>query len=132
MIKHSKQRDAIYNFLKERKDHPTADFIYAKLREDHPNLSLGTVYRNLQFLEDQQQIMKVQVGDGSIHYDPNTYAHDHFICSNCGCVLDIETDAAEERERRAAIGFPGKILGSRTYYYGFCEKCLASDVASSR
>ena len=52
VIKYSRQREAIVNFLKDRKDHPTADFIYRHIREEYPNISLGTVYRNLALLEE--------------------------------------------------------------------------------
>ena len=91
-IKYSRQREAIVNFLKDRKDHPTADFIYRHIREEYPNISLGTVYRNLALLEELGMVMKISCNDGNEHYDPNVMPHYHFICRGCGAVSDIEMD----------------------------------------
>jgi len=68
VIKHSKQRDAIHNFLMSRKDHPTAETVYANVIKEFPNISLGTVYRNLSFLVDNGMAVKVPCSDGSIHF----------------------------------------------------------------
>lgn len=61
VIKHSKQRDAIHNFLMSRKDHPTAETVYANVIKEFPNISLGTVYRNLSFLVDNGMAVKFPV-----------------------------------------------------------------------
>ena len=58
-LKYSKQREAILDFLKTRKDHPTADLVYSSLKPDFPNLSLGTVYRNLSLLADLGEILRL-------------------------------------------------------------------------
>ncbi|MDD5940415.1 MAG: transcriptional repressor, partial [Lachnospiraceae bacterium] len=79
-IKYSRQREAIWDYLKDRKDHPTADDIYIAVRKDFPNISLGTVYRNIMLMKNMGRIRTVDVGDGIIHFDPNTSEHDHFIC----------------------------------------------------
>ena len=70
-IKYSKQREAIRSFLMTRKDHPTAEVVYENVREEFPNISLGTVYRNLTFLVDKGQAVKVPCNDGSVHFDGN-------------------------------------------------------------
>lgn len=58
-IKHSKQRDSIKTCLMGRRDHPTADAVYMSIREEFPNISLGTVYRNLNLLVDLGEIQKL-------------------------------------------------------------------------
>ncbi len=68
-LKHSRQRDAIYDFLKDRKDHPTAETVYMGVREQIPNISLGTVYRNLMVLKETGKIRTVEVGDGIVHFE---------------------------------------------------------------
>ena len=60
-VKHSKQREMIYAFLKTRKDHPTADVVYENVRMERPNISLGTVYRNLTLLADMGQIILMRI-----------------------------------------------------------------------
>lgn len=63
-LKYSKQREMIKEFLMTRKDHPTADIVYMNVRQENPNISLGTVYRNLTLLADIGEIIRLRVGDG--------------------------------------------------------------------
>lgn len=65
MLKHSKQRDAIEQFLATRYDHPTAETVYLNLREDYPKISLATVYRNLSLLAELGNIQKIPTGKRS-------------------------------------------------------------------
>lgn len=123
-IKYSRQREAIVNFLKGRKDHPTADFIYRHIREDYPNISLGTVYRNLALLEELGMVAKISCNDGNEHYDPNVEPHYHFICRDCGSVLDIEVSNLDFINTLAEKDFEGKIYGHNAYFYGICKDCL--------
>lgn len=123
-LKHSRQRDAVYNFLKDRKDHPTADTIYTGVRDEYPNISLGTVYRNLMVLRDTGKIRTVDVGDGVIHFDADTSEHNHFICMRCGRVEDLEMESIDRVKEIAATNFAGKITGYSAYFYGICESCL--------
>ena len=67
-LKYSRQRESIINCLKGRKDHPTADMIYASVREEYPKISLGTVYRNLSLLVDQGEILRFSCGEGQDHH----------------------------------------------------------------
>ena len=111
--KHSKQRDAIRNFLISRKDHPTAEVVYANVSKEFPNISLGTVYRNLSFLVDNGQAVKVPCDDGSVHFDGNVMPHYHFQCTECGAII----------VSAAANQFDGIIEGSVSFFYGKCPKC---------
>ena len=77
-IRYSKQRELIFNNLKNRYDHPTAEMIYQDLKIDYPHLSLGTVYRNLNQLVETKQIKKLDLGDTMVHYDGNIQPHMHF------------------------------------------------------
>ena len=70
-LKYSRQREAIKSFLMTRKDHPTADVVYHSLRADFPNISLGTVYRNLTLLADLGEIARLRLGDGVDHFQPS-------------------------------------------------------------
>lgn len=123
-LKHSRQRDAIYDFLKDRKDHPTADTIYQGVRKQYPTISLATVYRNLMVLKQDHRIRTVEVGDGVVHFDPDVSEHGHFVCRVCGEVEDIRVDGADEIRERASRIFPGKIEGGSAYFYGVCGNCL--------
>ena len=88
--KYSRQREAIISFLKTRKDHPTAEVIYNNLRITYPNISLGTVYRNLNLLSENGTILKISLEDDSAHFDGFTHQHLHFFCNKCRSLKDIE------------------------------------------
>lgn len=128
-LKYSRQREMIKDFLMTRKDHPTADLVYSNIRQDCPNISLGTVYRNLTLLADLGEIQRLRVGDGIDHFDADTSSHYHFICSDCGAVIDLEMDSIDNITDMAGKNFDGSILGHVTYFYGKCPKCkeLSSD-----
>ena len=123
-LKYSKQRTVIKEFLQTRKDHPTADVVYNAVRKDYPNISLGTVYRNLMLLSEIGEIQKLRVGDGLEHFDADISEHNHFICNDCGSVIDLEMDSIRGIDETEASHFNGKIEGHKVYFYGICEKCL--------
>ena len=123
-LKHSRQREMIKSFLMTRKDHPTADMVYMNVRQQNPNISLGTVYRNLTLLADIGEIQRLRVGDGVDHFDADTSLHYHFVCTKCGCVEDLDMDSIEEINEAASARFDGQIDGHVTYFYGTCVNCL--------
>ncbi len=122
-LKHSKQRDSIMEFLRERKDHPTADTVYMNVRRTLPNISLGTVYRNLTLLADIGEIARIRVGDGVDHFDADTSPHYHFICNECNSVIDLDMDNLDYINESANKHFDGLIEGHFTYFYGKCGSC---------
>ena len=122
-LKHSKQRDCIMEFLSTRKDHPTADTVYMNVRQTFPNISLGTVYRNLTLLADIGEIARIRVGDGVDHFDADTSPHYHFICKECGSVIDLDMENMAYINETAGKHFDGCIEGHFTYFYGKCGNC---------
>lgn len=123
ILKYSRQRESIKECLAGRTDHPTADIIYTELREAFPNISLGTVYRNLNLLSDLGEIQKLACGDGKDHFDWNTTPHYHFICRHCGAVIDLPLMPLEELQRQAEIALGGSVDSHTIYFYGFCAPC---------
>ena len=77
-LKYSRQREVIKAFLYNTDKHPTADDVYVNIRKQYPNISLGTVYRNLTLLSDMGEIKRLRVGDGIDHFDADTSPHNHF------------------------------------------------------
>jgi len=122
-LKYSRQREVIKDFLKTRKDHPTADIVYTNVREQYPNISLGTVYRNLTLLADIGEIQRLRVGDGVDHFDADVSPHYHFVCTKCGSVVDLVMDNIDDIIDIAGVNFDGKITGHVTYFYGICGNC---------
>ncbi len=123
MLKRSKQRDAILNFLAARCDHPTAETVYLNIREELPNISLGTVYRNLNLLSELGEIQKISTGTSADRFDANTNPHYHFICKKCGCVMDLTLDGLDHIDILAGQNFDGTIEGHFAYFYGQCPSC---------
>lgn len=123
-LKYSRQRESIKEFLANRYDHPTADMIYANMRALYPNISLGTVYRNLSLLVDMGEVLKLSVGDGPDRFDGNTEPHYHFICTECQNVLDLKMESIDHINVIAGQNFDGEIKGHMTYFYGVCGDCI--------
>lgn len=127
MLKHSRQRENIKKYLMQRCDHPTAETVYLAMKEDFPNISLGTVYRNLSLLAELGEILKISVGSGPDRFDANLEPHYHFFCNECGRVLDLEMASVEHINVIAEHGFEGRIEGSITHFFGKCPECLAKE-----
>ena len=126
-LKYSRQREMIKSFLMTRKDHPTADTVYMNVRQEFPNISLGTVYRNLTLLADIGEIQRIRVGDGVDHFDADISPHNHFICTQCNSVIDLDMPSIDSINEVAGQNFDGKITGHITYFYGSCPKCTETN-----
>jgi Fur family peroxide stress response transcriptional regulator len=123
-LKYSRQRESIKDFLATRKDHPTADTVYMNIKEIYPNISLGTVYRNLALLSDIGEINKITAGDGADRFDGNIKPHNHFLCKECNSVIDIEMEDINHINDIASKNFNGIIEGHITHFYGICGNCV--------
>lgn len=95
MKNYSRQREAVLNVLCKTTCHPTAAWIYERVREEIPNISLGTVYRNLSGLAEDGTIKKLSFGDASVHFDGDVSGHSHFYCEHCGEITDIWLDQSK-------------------------------------
>ena len=123
-LKNSRQRECIKTFLMGRKDHPTADTVYMHVRQEYPNISLGTVYRNLTLLSDIGEISRLNVGDGVDRFDADTSPHQHIVCSCCGCVQDGYLPDAEKILNNAGNFYEGIITTQTINFRGTCSDCL--------
>lgn len=124
IIKFSGQRNAIKEYLLQTDKHPTADEVYMNVKEQCPNISLGTVYRNLSFLVEQGEILKIVGDDKVLRYDGRTQSHYHATCRECKRVYDIFIDSLEHINTLAAVSFDGVIEGHTLIFHGICKDCL--------
>ena len=118
----TKQLDVIWNEISDDKSHPTADQIYTRVRKKIPNISLGTVYRNLQKLvaEDHLQVITL---DRTQHFDPLLDRHQHFICKSCRRVEDVFVDTDNEI-RPSTLPMGGfTVTSQQLSWYGTCKSC---------
>ena len=125
-MKYSRQRESIKHYLAVTHDHPTADEVYMHVKKDFPNISLGTVYRNLNLLTDIGEAVKIATPNGGDRFDGRVEPHNHFLCTRCGRLLDLELDmkSLEEVTQLAASNFDGIIKSSSTLFYGECSDCI--------
>ena len=119
----SQQRERILEILKETKSHPTADWIYMRLKEEIPELSLGTVYRNLKVLMEQGLIQKLPFGSTFDRFEAKIAPHYHLVCEKCGVVEDFEMPQYSEINLQAEKMSAFKISRHRIDFFGLCEKC---------
>ncbi len=123
--KHSKKRDAILDCVRSTTSHPTAEWVYAQLKPQIPDLSLGTVYRNLSMFKQEGLISSVGVHGGTEHFDYNTDPHVHFICSHCGSVIDVENvhppDTLSDQVEC------GSVRECTLTFTGVCNQCVSVD-----
>ena len=122
-MRYSRQRELVAQIVSGRKDHPTADVIYLSAREIEPNISLGTVYRNLSKLSDENVIIKLGLGTSVEHFDGNPMPHYHVMCTECGAIDDIEAEPLDELNNWASKLFKGEIYKHSAIFFGKCEKC---------
>ncbi len=125
-IRNSKQKTAILDVLAKTDSHPTADWVYQKVSRKIPNISLGTVYRNLANLAKDGQISRMEVGDGIDRFDYTVHPHDHFYCAECGSLYDVELSYDEDLDELAEKTGCGKIERHNLIFQGTCTKCLNS------
>ena len=123
MTKHSHQRDKVLEVLKNTKCHPTASYVYEKVREEIPNISLGTVYRNLAKLSTDGHILKLDLGTGSEHFDGDTSSHYHIVCKKCRKVTDVY-EHEKSLNDFAKRYFDGNITGHSLVFFGECKECI--------
>lgn len=122
--KFSRQRECIREYLRNTREHPTAEMVYNNVRLVFPNISLGTVYRNLNQMTAAGEIQRLDIGDGTEHFDPTVTPHNHFICKRCGKILDLRMEPLYHIDDNAIAGFDGRIDEQYTYFYGECPDCI--------
>ncbi len=123
----SRKRVAILNTLQETDIHPTADWVYARLKPRYPNLSLGTVYRNLKKFCETGKAVSVGVINGQEHFDGRVEPHAHFVCSQCKAVIDVhETFFTPEELAVLSQKFHLSVEDAVVVFHGLCEKCRQS------
>jgi len=123
IVKRSKQRSAILDAVKNTKCHPTADWVYTEVRKSIPNISLGTVYRNLARLAEEKVITKLNMGTSSEHFDGNVKPHYHVACVECERIFDIEENVNFDINKWASKFFNGEIYEHYTVFTGKCSEC---------
>ncbi len=119
----TKQREAILRVLKNTRSHPTADQLYDEVRKEIPNISKGTVYRNLQVLQEDGNVSELNLNGTLSRYEAKRETHYHFRCEKCGRVFDLDEPVNNELDERVAKRTGFKVTHHRTEFRGLCKDC---------
>lgn len=123
-IRYSRQREEIYNYMLSTKEHPSAEMVYEALKAEHPNLSLGTVYRNLNLLAELGKVRRVATVQNVDRFDAVCEDHAHFICECCGKVedfFDVNMDSVKDLCGNLS---DHRILRLNVVMEGRCSDCM--------
>ena len=125
MKNYSRQREAILQVLRSTDTHPSASAVYNEVRKLIPNISLGTVYRNLAALAEDGSVLSLSVGDGYEHFDGDASAHLHLHCRRCGRISDVALERDVLGEKAASCGFSPETCAY--VIYGVCSGCFSEN-----
>lgn len=127
--RNTQQRQLVLDAVRSRCDHPTAEDIFAAVRQRNDRISRGTVYRNLNVLIQEGAIASVKVAGGADHFDRRCDEHGHLVCTGCGAIVDVPLPdaAAFDREAERRTGYV--VTGHRTVLEGLCPSCQAKRAA---
>lgn len=123
-MRYSKQRDEILNIVLNSNEHPTARMVYEKARYIIPNISLGTVYRNLNVLSELGEIKKILTYDGDDRFDKTLTNHNHIHCINCGMVFDISPNLINIYYDKINKETGFKVTECNFNIKGICQNCI--------
>ena len=122
--KHFRKRDAILNCVRCTTTHPSAEWVFEHVRQEVPDISLATVYRNLSLFKDQGLIVSLGTVKGVERFDGNTEPHVHFICTGCGCIVDLpQISVPEELNAAVSRDSGGRVDSCQLTFTGICGEC---------
>jgi len=123
-LSNTNQRRIIIEELRKLDTHPTADELYAIVRERLPQISLGTVYRNLELLAEAGKILKLELSGKQKRFDGNINKHFHMRCGICGRIEDVSDNDMTEIDRKLNdLVDKLKVDGYRLELSGLCRYC---------
>ena len=126
--KHFRKRDAILTCLRQTNEHPSAEWVYTRLKAEYPDISLGTVYRNLSLFKEQGLINSLGTVKGVERFDGDTAPHVHFVCTSCGRVMDLTGMGLPECLNSEAVRCAGGRVDSwQLTFSGSCQECQKSN-----
>lgn len=123
--KQFRKRNAILAYLRGTTAHPSAEMVFTDLKQEIPDLSMGTVYRNLSLFKQQGLATSVATVKGVERFDGNTEPHVHFICTDCDAVIDLmdmEVPASLKSIAESCVG--GTVQSCQLSFTGQCKNCI--------
>ena len=122
-LKITPQRVAVYKEMAQSSDHPCAEELYERLKDKIEGISLTTVYRTLASLEKAGLVKRVPTLKDKIRYDARVEPHSHFVCVNCGKIVDLNYVPPTPQEVKEL----GEPLNCTLMCYGICKECRVDE-----
>ena len=119
----TKQKKVILEILRETKCHPSADWVYEQARKYISDISLGTVYRNLNVLKEKGEILELNYGSTYSRFDGNPNNHYHFVCEECNNLFDVEIPVYNGLDKMVQDTMGFVVTKHRMEFYGLCNEC---------
>lgn len=117
------QRALVLEAVNKLKCHATADEIYNAIVNEHPHISRGTVYRNLNQLSESGEIRKLEIPGGADRFDHRCHDHYHARCLKCGQVFDVEMEYIKDLEKKIKDTHGFEFSGHDIMFKGICPEC---------
>lgn len=117
------QRIAVYDILKNTKEHPSVDMLYSKLQPIYPTMSLATVYKSLEVFKELGLVQELNTGEDKFRYDANVTQHPHIICLACGKVEDVDDGMLFDLLGKVEEKTGYKLVNQQLYFFGYCPDC---------
>jgi Fur family peroxide stress response transcriptional regulator len=127
-LKLTPQRLAIFDYLKDNTDHPSAEDVYAAVAKKFPTMSFATVYNTLETLRRRGELLELTIDPRRKRFDPNPRPHHHLICVQCKRIVDIHATFELTVPGRDRADF--ELLGNHVEFYGICGNCTQGDGAT--
>ena len=123
--RYSRKREAILSLIRSTNAHPGAQWVYDQLKASIPNLSLGTVYRNIGVFREEGSAVSLGVVNGEERFDGCVEPHPHAVCRHCGKIVDLPAEVKSQISAGFSVEVPGFSIDMRnTVFYGVCSGCL--------
>lgn len=123
MIRNTIQRALVLETVKKLNCHATADEVYDAIAREHPHISRGTVYRNLNQLCESGEIRRVEVPDGADRFEHRCHDHYHARCTLCGRIFDVDMEYMADLEQKIRDSHGFEFSGHDIMFKGVCPDC---------
>ncbi|MFZ5353192.1 MAG: Fur family transcriptional regulator [Bacillota bacterium] len=121
------QRIAVYEILRNTKEHPTVDMIYNRLQPLYPTMSLATVYKSLEVFKELNLVQELNVGEDKFRYDANVNQHPHITCMSCGKVEDVDDEMLFNLLEQVTNKTGYTLVNQQLYFFGYCPSCKTNN-----
>ncbi len=132
----SQRKVVLEAMLANREKHLTVEELYYIVKDEHPEIGLATVYRNIQLLNELKIVEKLNLDDGYIRYEladeDDAHRHHHLICEQCGSVIEVTEDLMDTLERSFLETYGFLVHDHQAKFFGVCRVCRQKKVYNSR